>query len=378
MAPPTIAASNTTSTKCPVVPLTPFVTTEYGSVASLLEFCLRLPKVDLHAHVNGSIPPEALRLLAERKLSAAGGETGKQAAQGALNVLDAITWKDEFDITDFFPLFRHIYALTNDPESLAFVARAVIEDFARDGVRYVELRSTPRDDPTTGLTKEIYVQTLVATLAASTTSQITPRLLLSIDRAKHSPEDASHVVSLALSEPSILGVDLCGDPHAGSFHAARPAVERAKAAGLAVTLHMGEVEGTDAESMGMLEVFPDRLGHATFMGSEVRKVVAERKLPIEMCMTSNVLSRTVDSYEVHHIREALESNHPAVLCTDDKGIISSPLSYEYALAASTFSLSRNDLFQLSRRAIEAAFCRKAEKEALRKVWDAWAAEEGLA
>ncbi|KAI8911991.1 hypothetical protein DFJ77DRAFT_512012 [Powellomyces hirtus] len=361
--------------KAPVVPSNPFIEQEFGSVEGLLEFCHRLPKLELHAHVNGSIPPEALRQLAEKRMSETVDKG--EAAKGALSVLDAIAWKSEFDIKDFFPLFKHIYGLTNDPESLTFVMHSVITDFENDGVRYIELRSTPRDDPSTGLTKDSYIQSLLSAISTSPAKNISVKLIVSIDR-RHTPEVAQHIVDLAIKyrDQGVVGIDLCGDPYAGDFDAGpKDAIVRAKAAGLKVTLHLAEIQNRDEENRSMLSVFPDRLGHATYMSDDVRDKVYKDGIPIEMCMTSNVLSRTVESYEVHHIKQSLEENHPSVLCTDDKGIISSPLSYEYALAASTFSMTKRLLYDLSRRSINAIFADDIEKARLADLWQAWADRE---
>ncbi|KAJ3160422.1 hypothetical protein HDU86_000756 [Geranomyces michiganensis] len=378
--------------KAPTVPVTPFVETEFGGVDQLLAYCQALPKVELHAHLNGSISPEALRHLAEKRLAETVGEA--EAAAGALSLLETLEWKDTFEIQEyiclsadlpdrtcpqkfnysFFPLFKHIYALTNDTASLAFIVHSVIKDFEDDGIRYLELRSTPRDDPSTGLTKEIYVQTVLDAISSYPSSRnITTKLIVTVDR-RHSADVALEIVNLAIryKNRGVVGVDLAGDPFAGDFDgSSKKALLKAKAAGLKVTIHLGEIENREAESASMLEVQPDRLGHATFLSERLRAHVYKERITVEMCMTSNVLGRTVSSYEEHHIKEALELGHPSVLCTDDKSIFASPLSCEYALAASTFSMSKQQLFEHSKQAIDWIFADAEEKARLREQWDKW-------
>ncbi|KAJ3174917.1 hypothetical protein HDU87_006583 [Geranomyces variabilis] len=356
--------------KAPTVPNTSFVDKEFGGVDQLLEYCKALPKIELHAHLNGSISPESLRQLAEKRLAGTVGEA--EAATGALSVLEALEWKDTFDLKDFFPMFKHIYALTNNMAWLVFIVHGVIKDFEDDGVRYLELRSTPRDDASTGLTKELYVQTVLQAISTSPATKISTRLILTIDR-RHSPEVAMQIVDLAIRfrDQGVVGVDLAGDPYAADFDC-KHALLKAKAAGLKVTIHLGEIENREAESASMLEVRPDRLGHATFLSEQLRAHVYEERIAVEMCMTSNVLCRTVSSYEEHHIKEALELDHPSILCTDDKSIFASPLSCEYALAASTFSMTKQQLFDLSKKSIDAIFANSEEKTRLRGVWDTWA------
>ena len=99
------------------------------------------------------------------------------------------------------------------------ITKDVIEEFAADNVKYLELRTTPRDVPATGMTKETYIASVIK--AIKDTSQpdldITVRLLLAIDRGQHSADDAQQVVELADSFRQrtgavIVGIDLSGDP----------------------------------------------------------------------------------------------------------------------------------------------------------------------
>ena len=90
-------------------------------------------------------------------------------------------------------------------------------------------------------------------------------------------------------------------------------------------------------------------------------------------MTSNVVCKTVASYEEHHLKDFLP-DHPFALCTDDMGIFGSALSAEYAVAARVFGLDRKHLFGISRRTIELIFDDEA-KDRLRKVWDRFESEE---
>ncbi|RUO95619.1 hypothetical protein BC936DRAFT_143608 [Jimgerdemannia flammicorona] len=121
-----------------MIELTPFITKHYGSLAGLHAFCVALPKAELHAHVNGSISPETMRELVERKKEA-------KPHLAKFQVPEKLK-----DITDFFQIFKFIYQLTDDENSIRTVVRAVIDEFAADGVRYLELRSTPRRCEETG------------------------------------------------------------------------------------------------------------------------------------------------------------------------------------------------------------------------------------
>lgn len=95
----------------------------------------------------------------------------------------------------------------------------------------------------------------------------------------------------------------------------------------------------------------DRIGHGTHLVNDPRT----GQIPFELCPTSNVINRTVESYETHHFGELFKRNHPLCICTDDKGIFSTTLTEEYLHLAKAFNLTKTDLFKISYAAIDLIF-----------------------
>ncbi|KAI7886314.1 Metallo-dependent hydrolase [Lichtheimia hyalospora FSU 10163] len=271
----------------------------------LVDFCMRLPKVELHAHINGSISPKTMHQLMDRK-----------RAMGTLNEdLAAFQVPDSLErINDFFALFKYIYQLTEDEEAIRITTRNVIDEFAADGVKYLELRTTPRKNPATGMTKESYLAAVLSVVNEPRTDIIV-RLIVSIDR-RNTLEEAYEAVDLATKfrSQNVVAIDLCGDVSKGSFEALKPAFDKAKSLGFKVTLHFNEIVENMVEAPTLLAFGPDRLGHATFLDDASRQHIYDNDIPVEICMTSNVVSKTVDSYESHHVKDLLKENHPFVLC----------------------------------------------------------------
>lgn len=121
-------------------------------------------------------------------------------------------------------------------------------------------------------------------------------LILSIDR-RNDTATADEVVSLAqrFKHKGVVGVDLCGDPAKGNVSIFRDAFARAKKAGLYITLHFGEIaaSGTDEELETLLSFHPERLGHVIHVDEKWRKVIEERKLGLELCLSCNVHAKMV-------------------------------------------------------------------------------------
>ncbi len=185
----------------------------------------------------------------------------------------------------------------------------MLEAFLADGVRYLELRTTPRATP--HLTPEAYVSTILSAIAdfnaVHASARLRTRLILSVDR-RHDLATASGVVELAiaLKDKGVVGVDLCGDPTArpaGEVKLFTPVFEAAREAGLGITVHFAEAQasGSREELDVLLGWQPARLGHVIWEDEAAKKVIAERGLCLELCLSCNVQAEMVEGgYKGHH------------------------------------------------------------------------------
>jgi adenosine deaminase len=181
---------------------------------SQAEFLQNLPKAELHAHLNGSIPLSCLRELARE--SSINSEVLSDTVSKGLDVLERGVELNVID--DFFSLFPAIYALTSTAPALATVTREVLSHFlvpGSDGApsqcQYMELRTTPRK--TSHMTRGKYLDTVLDEVEKYPPE--TAALLISIDR-RMSLRDVQECVDLAISLKDqgrrVVGIDLCGDP----------------------------------------------------------------------------------------------------------------------------------------------------------------------
>lgn len=260
------------------------------------------------------------------------------------------------------------------------VATDVIKEFAADGVKYLELRSTPREEKTTGLSKRKYIETVIQAIRRCKEEgvDIDVRFLVAIDR-RNGSQVAMETVQLAeefllSSDGLVIGIDLSGDPTVGHGRDLIPALQRAKNSGLKLSLHLSEVLSQHDETDLLLNIPPDRIGHGTFLHPEmggsqklVDKVV-QNKIPLELCLTSNVKGQTVQCYTEHHFKHWYKMGHPIAICTDDKGVFATDLSQEYKMAATTFGLDREAIWKLSEQAIDYIFAPDSMKRQLKQKW----------
>ncbi|KAJ6785897.1 hypothetical protein PWT90_05538 [Aphanocladium album] len=330
---------------------------------------IALPKIELHAHLTGSVSRRTLHDIWRRKKDA--GETDIQDPTEVMP-----EGKHDYNLQTFFPLFSsYIYNLLTDEASIREATDAVLQEFCADGVVYLELRTTPRTTPL--LSSEAYVRTILAAIRDFNAAhpQMRTRLLLSVDR-RHEAATAAGIVQLAidLRPLGVVGVDLCGDPTAkpdGAVDVFTPAFASARAAGLGITVHFAEAQasGSRAELDILLGWQPGRLGHVIWEDDEAKREIAKRGLCLELCLSCNVQADMVKGgFPGHHLGYWRTVDGPKIsIATDDVGVFGSPLSKEYEIAAQHFNLDRQEICALARQAIDSTFGSNEDKDWLRSV-----------
>ncbi|XP_014752733.2 adenosine deaminase-like protein isoform X2 [Brachypodium distachyon] len=326
--------------------------------AEMREWCVALPKVELHAHLNGSVRDSTLLELAKQL-----GDRGVIVFEDVKDVI----MKNGRSLPECFKLFDLFHILTTDHDTVTRITKEVVGDFAAENVVYLEIRTTPKNNEAKGMTKRSYMNAVLKGLKAvedvdavlfdsilrpDETLSRTPvgdldgvtkkkkiyvRLLLSIDR-RETTSAALDTVNLAMEmkDQGVVGIDLSGNPVVGEWETYLPALEHAKELGIPITIHCGEVPNRK-EIQAVLDFCPQRLGHVCCLNDEEWKKLKSSMIPVEICLTSNVMTGGAPSLELHHFADLYNAKHPLSLCTDDSGLFSTSLSNEYYLVASTFS-----------------------------------------
>jgi adenosine deaminase len=240
----------------------------------------------------------------------------------------------------FFDVFsKSIYNLVNDAETILYATKSVLNDFRADGIRYLELRTTPREirgeDGQVLISKEDYVDIVLQGIQEFQQEQeqkddegMSVYLILSIDRGSDTASSAEEVVNIVIrhrtnfpNKPIIVGIDLCGNPLKGDISTFRSAFSHAKSHKLGTTIHFAETiysNENDAEELETLLSFePDRLGHVIHVPDEIKEKIAARKIALELCMSCNVHAKMIvgGGFEDHHFGDWWKRTECAVsLC----------------------------------------------------------------
>lgn len=341
------------------------------------EFYRQMPKIELHAHLNGSISPLTMKKLLDlhRKLWPAEQmpeDSETMIEKGSVGTID-----------DPFRMFAIVHTVTDNVDAIKMATHDVIKEFADDGVKYLELRSTPRAVPDRMTTRD-YCDTIIGEIEkANSELEIKVKLILAIDRRKLEAcdETLQLFVELKKLHPDIMaGIDLSGDPRVGEASMVLPTMKKARDLGIPLAIHLAEIYNHE-ETLEFLKFKPDRLGHGTCIHPslgghpELWDQLTKHPIPVEVCISSNVTCQTVACVKDHQTKLLHDAGVPIVLCTDDKGVFLCSLSGEYKLAANTFNWSRNAMWNISLAAIEVAFCTAGEKEQLKSSWKEWRSDK---
>jgi adenosine deaminase len=337
------------------------------SVVRLIE---RMPKAELHLHLDGSLRIDtALELARTRGIDAPTTWQGMSAA-----LVGPPRGADQAELLRTFDL---PIALMQDAEALERITADLVEAKAADNVRYAEIRWGPLLHVARGLSLRDGIAAVVAGAErASRQAGITVRLICTAIRS-HDPGDNVTLAETAAQfrDRGLTGWDLAGqearfpDPmdHALAFEAAR-------AGGLRITIHAGEWGGAP-QVRRALAVDPERIAHGPGAADDpaLMAQLRERGVVLDLCPTSNAQATIVPSVAEHPIARLHRAGNQVTLNTDDLTVSDLTLSEEYRNAVERIGLTFPELWAIDRFALDVAFADEAALVPLRAAFEAWAA-----
>ena len=325
------------------------------------ELLRRLPKAELHCHLDGSVRPSTLLELA-REYDVKLPRTDADSLRAYMRVHDASTleeYLERFDVT---------LAVMQTADSLERIAYELAEDAAADGVRYIEVRFAPILNMRGGLDLGAAVEAPLRGLArAASEVGIIGKVIITALRTMESDvsRELAHL-AVAYRDRGVVGFDLAGGEHShpASLHA--DAFRYAREHELACTCHAGEGDGAQSVRQAVHVCGANRIGHATRLIEDERltQYVNDRRIPLEICLTSNVQTRATKNFDTHPLREYYDRGLNVVLNTDNRLMSDTTLTDEYEAAATHLGFTFAELCDVARNGFAAAFLPWEERRIL--------------
>ena len=294
------------------------------------ELLRRLPKAELHVHLDGSLRPETMIDLA-------------RAARVDLPARDPDALRrymlvdDARDLEDYLKRFDVTIALLQDPAAIERVAYEMVEDARADGLRYLEVRYCPVLSTRAGLSIEDAVAAEWRGLARGQRDFKVRTAIINCSLRHFAPEVSRDLAlrSVALRGQGVVAFDLAG-PEAGHPAAVhRAAFDVAEQGGLEITVHAGEAAGAESIAQAVHLCHATRIGHGTRLSEDpvLKAQLRDRRVVLETNISSNVQTHAVASAAAHPVRGYLAEGLAATLCTDSWLMSGTSLSNEYWIAA---------------------------------------------
>lgn len=325
------------------------------------ELLRRLPKAELHVHLDGSLRPTTLLELAD-------------AVASPLPTRDADVLRrymrpdDAQNLEDYLQRFEHTIAVLQTPEAIERVAYEMCQDGARDGLRYIEVRYCPRLSTREGLTLDEVTSAELAGLARGERDfgVIARAIVCSLrhyDPAV-SQELAEHAVRFR--DRGVVAFDLAGSEAGRMPGVHGEAFDTALRGSLGITVHAGEAAGAESVADALRRCHAHRLGHATRLAEDpvLRDFARDRRIPLEINITSNLLTRAVPRAAAHPVRDYFDRGLMVTLCTDGWLMSGVTLSDEYWIAHTELRFTRTEIDQMILNGFEAAFLPWPERQRL--------------
>jgi adenosine deaminase/aminodeoxyfutalosine deaminase len=322
------------------------------------DFLRRLPKAELHLHLEGTVTPETLVELSERHPA------------GRLTLDQAQALYRYVDFSGFLMAFKAITERLLAPEDYELITWRMAQALAAQGVVHAEVYVS------VGVVyywrriefEPLFVGMERARLRAEREFGIS--ILWIFDAVRHfGVEEAARVFRKAAEmrseHRSIIGIGIGGDERRMGAEPFRELYAEARDAGLRLTAHAGETVGPEG-IWGALNIGAERIGHGLTaqFDAELMDILVERQVPVEICVTSNVRTGSCPSIAEHPVRRYFESGLMITLNSDDPSLFGSDLLGEYGLAEREFQFTEEQLRELAANSIEASFLPPERKIAL--------------
>ncbi|HEV2234283.1 MAG TPA: adenosine deaminase [Terriglobia bacterium] len=324
-------------------------------------FISRLPKVELHLHLEGSVLPETLR-----ELSRAKGRLHQETEDWIVSRL-----RTNFryqNSQEFLNAFKLVTLLLESPQDYALATTRLCERLAEQNVKYAEVTLSVG----VILWKKQAVDAIFeAILAAASDAEARLRLRVRwiFDAIRHfGAEHARQVLAWArrFRSQGVVAYGIGGDELRGPAELFIGVYREARDYGLHITAHAGESAGAQSVRAAIELLGAERIGHGFTAARDpaVLAILRDRQIPLEVCPSSNVCTGLVPRFEDHPLLKFIQEGLFVTLNSDDPGLFGTSLEREFVMAAKYFALSTEQLVRLSENAIRASFLAEEKKVGL--------------
>ncbi len=327
-----------------------------------LDFLHALPKTDLHVHLDGSLRLGTVRELAPINDLGFDFQTDEDV-RAVCQVPD-----DCESLVDYLRVFDITLKLMQTAPELTRIAYELAEDAHRENVRYIEVRYSPLLHTNKGLDYDSVVAAVQEglDLARRQFGIVCGQIICGIRHI--SAESSLELADLAVrwKGRGVVGFDLAG---AEKDYPAKDHIEAFQKVlnnNINITIHAGEAFGAPSIHQALHYCRARRIGHGTHLIEDIDLMnwVNDHRIPVEICLASNLQTKAIPDYQSHPIRRFMEEGLRVTLNTDNRLVSGTTVTNEYRLAVENYGLSEDEVLGLVMNGFKSAFLPLKEKTLL--------------
>jgi len=328
----------------------------------------KLPKAELHCHLDGSLRVKTIIELAQIQ----GVHLPSKNESELLKILSI--GDSSISLEDYIRKFDIILSILQSPASLERAAFELAMDCHQDGVRYLEVRYSPVLHTKNGMRLSETIDSVKKGLAKAfdECGIITGIIICGIRHI--SPDHSMELADLSIKykNKGVVGFDLAGAEENFPAKKHKEAFYQILNNNINTTIHAGEAYGPRSIHQALHVCGAHRIGHGTrvYEDIDLLNYINDHRIPLEICLTSNVHTKAVPSISKHPFKHFMNKKIRVTLNTDNRLISNTSLSNEYKIAIDNFNLSENDIRTIIINGFKSAFLpHNKRRELIRKVVD---------
>ena len=324
----------------------------------------QLPKVELHCHLDGSLRISSILDIAKKE----GIKLPSYNLESLRPYLKA--GKKRGTLEDYIKRFDITLSVMQSPKSLKRIAYELIEDVAKENVRYIEVRYSPILHTQRGMTLNTAIESVQKGLKKGE-KQYGVKSGIIICGIRHiSPEKSLILADLAVryKNKGVVGFDLAGAEENFPAKEHREAFYLIRNNNINATIHAGEAFGPSSIHQAIHQCGANRIGHGTRLKEDkgLMQYVNDHRIALEICLTSNWQTKSIRSLKYHPAKLYYEQGIRITLNTDNRLISGTTLTNEFMLAHQLFNFTLHDFREITIIAMKSAFIPHQERKKMIK------------
>ncbi|OGQ16043.1 MAG: adenosine deaminase [Deltaproteobacteria bacterium RIFCSPHIGHO2_02_FULL_40_11] len=329
-----------------------------------------LPKIELHRHLEGSIPIDLVLKWSQKYNLPLPMKDPRFRGDDKELRRDDIQAKTPMPFSTVLERLFYQQRCFQNLESVETLTYEVLKSIAQDNIKLLELRFSPgfMAEPQNLSFDGIMEAVLSAKEKAQKDFEIEVGYLL-ISSRDFGIATCQETIDLALKwKDHIVGIDLAGDETKFPDTLFEKPFQKAKAAGLNITVHTAEVTPAKNILTAHQKLGAQRIGHGVQAATDetVIKYLIENKIPLELCPTSNFITEAVSSLNAHPLKNLLKRGVKVTINSDDPTLFGTTLTHEYEICVEKLGMSLAQIKQTILNSFEASFLSRAQKK---RMWE---------